>query len=151
MKTISGLEELSHYVGKEIGVSDWLKITQERINAFAEATGDYQWIHVDVERAKKESPYKVPVAHGFLTLSLAPKFINEVYRVEGIKLRVNYGLNKVRFTGPVPAESRIRMRITLGEFEKTDSGAKTIMKLTFEREGQEKPVCVAESVTLWYT
>ena len=103
MKIISGLEELKTYVGKEIGVSNWCEVTQEMINTFADATGDHQWIHVDVERAKKESPYGGPIAHGFLTLSLTPKLVWEVYKVDGVKMGVNYGVNKVRFPAPVPA------------------------------------------------
>jgi acyl dehydratase len=150
MKIISGIEEMKGYIGKELGVTEWFEVTQERINAFADTTGDHQWIHVDVERAKKESPYGGPIAHGYLTLSLAPKFMWEVFEVEGIKVRVNYGLNRVRFPAPVPAGSRIRMRVMLKELEETQGGARTVMKLTFEREGHDKPVCVAESVSLWY-
>lgn len=150
MKIISGIEELKQYLGKEIGVSDWLKITQDRINAFAKVTGDHQWIHIDVERAKKESIYGEPIAHGYLILSLAPILIDAIFKVEGVKMRINYGLNKVRFPAPVPAGSHIRMHITLAELVEKENGIQTVMKLTFEREGQDKPVCVAESVTLWY-
>lgn len=150
MKIISGIEEMKTYMGKEIGVSDWFDVTQERINAFADATGDHQWIHVDIERAQKESPYKTPVAHGYFTLSLAPKFMWEIYKMEGVKMGVNYGVNKVRFPAPVPAGSRVRMHAVLQELEDIENGVQAIMQLTFEREGQDKPVCVAESVSRWY-
>jgi acyl dehydratase len=150
VKIFSGIEEMKSYVGKEIGVTDWFEVTQERINAFADATGDHQWIHVDVERAKQESPYGGPIAHGYLTLSLAPKFTWEVYKMEGVKMGVNYGVNRVRFPAPVPAGSRIRMHLALQELQEIEGGAQAIMQLTFEREGHEKPVCVAESVSRWY-
>jgi acyl dehydratase len=150
MKIISGLEELKTYVGKEIGVSDWYEITQDTINAFADATGDHQWIHVDVERAKRESPYGGTIAHGFLTLSLTPQLVWQVYKVEGIKMGVNYGVNKVRFPAPVPAGSRVRVRVKLLELQEIPGGAQGVSQVTFEREGHNKPVCVAETVARWY-
>ncbi len=150
MKTISGLDELKTYLGKEIGVSDWHEITQAQINAFADATGDHQWIHVDVERAKKESPYGGPIAHGFLTLSLVPMLVWEIYKVDGVKMGVNYGVNKVRFPAPVPAGSRLRARAKLLELQEIDGGAQAVTLVTIEREGQDKPVCVAETVSRWY-
>jgi len=150
MKSISGIEEMKQYLGKEIGVTDWFEITQERVNAFAEVTGDPQWIHVDVERARRETPFGGTIAHGYLTLSLASKFSREVYELEGVKMRINYGLNKVRFPAPVPVGSRIRMHLVLKELEEVQGGAKAVMLLTFEREGHDKPVCVAESIALWY-
>jgi acyl dehydratase len=150
MKTISGLDELRTYVGKEIGVSRWYDITQEMINAFANATGDHQWIHVDVERAKKESPYGGPIAHGFLTLSLSPMAGWDVYTVEGVKMGVNYGVNKVRFPAPVPAGSRVRAHVKLLELQDIEGGAQAVTQVTFEREGHDKPVCVAETVARWY-
>jgi acyl dehydratase len=150
MKIISGLDELRTYVGKEIGVSNWCEVSQEMINAFADATGDHQWIHVDVARAKQESPYGGPIAHGFLTLSLTPKLLWEVYKVDGVKMGVNYGVNKVRFPAPVPAGSRVRAHVKLLELQEIEGGAQAITQVTFEREGNDKPVCVAETVSRWY-
>jgi acyl dehydratase len=150
MKIISGLDELRTYVGKEIGVSNWCEISQEMINAFADATGDHQWIHVDVARAKQESPYGGPIAHGFLTLSLTPKLLWEVYKVDGVKMGVNYGVNRVRFPAPVPAGSRVRAHVKLLELQEIEGGAQAITQVTFEREGNDKPVCVAETVSRWY-
>lgn len=145
------LDELPSYVGKEIGVSEWHEMSQETINAFADATGDHQWIHVDVERAKRESPFGGPIAHGFLTLSLTPQLVWEVYTVDGVKMGVNYGVNKVRFPAPVPAGSRIRARVALVDLQEIEGGAQGITQVTFEREGHDKPVCVAETVSRWYT
>jgi acyl dehydratase len=150
MKIISGLDELRTYVGKEIGVSNWCEVSQEMINAFADATGDHQWIHVDVARARQESPYGGPIAHGFLTLSLTPKLMWEVYKVDGVKMGVNYGVNKVRFPAPVPAGSRVRAHVKLLELQEIEGGAQAITQVTFEREGNDKPVCVAETVSRWY-
>ncbi|GIX47612.1 MAG: MaoC family dehydratase [Candidatus Tectimicrobiota bacterium] len=150
MKIIHGLEELKRYVGQEIGVSNWLEVTQERINAFADATGDHQWIHVDVERAKRESPYGAPIAHGFLTLSLIPQLVWDIYKIEGVKMGVNYGLNRVRFPAPVPAGSRIRARAKLLELQEVEGGVQAVSQVTVEREGHDKPVCVAETVSRWY-
>jgi acyl dehydratase len=150
MKIISGLDELRTYVGKEIGVSNWCEVSQEMINAFADATGDHQWIHVDVARAKQDSPYGGPIAHGFLTLSLTPKLMWEVYKVDGVKMGVNYGVNKVRFPAPVPAGSRVRAHVKLLELQEIEGGAQAITQVTFEREGNDKPVCVAETVSRWY-
>ena len=123
MKVFANLDELKQYVGQEIGVSDWCDITQERIDAFADATGDHQWIHIDVDRAKQESPYGAPIAHGFLTLSLAPKFMWEIYTLKGVKMGVNYGVNRVRFPAPVPAGSRLRARLALQELQGMEGGA----------------------------
>ena len=150
MKIISGLDELRTYVGKEIGVSNWCEVSQEMINAFADATGDHQWIHVDVARARQDSPYGGPIAHGFLTLSLTPKLMWEVYKVDGVKMGVNYGVNKVRFPAPVPAGSRVRAHVKLLELQEIEGGAQAITQVTFEREGNDKPVCVAETVSRWY-
>jgi acyl dehydratase len=150
MKILAGLDELRTYVGKELGVSSWCEVTQDMINAFAEATGDHQWIHVDVERAKKESPYGGPVAHGFLTLSLAPMLGWDVYKIDGVKMGVNYGVNKVRFPAPVPAGSRVRARVKLLELQDIEGGTQAVTQVTFEREGADKPVCVAETVSRWY-
>jgi len=150
MVTINGLEGLKSYVGKELGVTDWQTITQEQINAFAEATGDHQWIHVDIEKAKKFSPFGGPVAHGFLTLSLSPMLMEKIFKVENVKMGVNYGLNKVRFTNPVPAGANIRMRATLASIEEIPGGAQATMNVVYEIEGQEKPACVAEQLSRFY-
>ena len=135
MRTITGLDELKQAKGEELGVSDWHEVSQSDIDAFADATGDHQWIHVDPERA---------------TLSLAPKLTAEVFSMEGFAFAINYGLNKVRFPAPVPVDSKIRMRAKLAELEEIAGGAQMIMELTFEREGGEKPVCVAQSVVRVY-
>ncbi|MBC7921488.1 MAG: MaoC family dehydratase [Ferruginibacter sp.] len=150
MKVIQGIEELRTYLGKEVGVSDWLTITQERVDEFARATGDNQWIHTDPVRAKAELPYGNTIAHGFLTLALAPRFSYDTYRIEGLKMTLNYGLNKVRFTSHVTTNSRVRMRVTLLALETTKGGFKTTTQVTFEVEGQHKPVCVAEALAVLY-
>ena len=140
------LADMQPMVGQEIAISDWVTITQERINQFAEATGDHQWIHVDVERAKN-SPFKSTIAHGFLTLSLIPCFSEPSIKVKSIKMGVNYGLNKVRFTNPVKVNSRVRGRFVLKAFDPIEGGAQVTMNVTVEIEGQEKPACVAESIS----
>ena len=140
------LADMQPLVGQEIAISDWITITQERINQFAEATGDHQWIHVDAERAKN-SPFKSTVAHGFLTLSLIPCFAEPSIKVRSIKMGVNYGLNKVRFTNPVKVNSRVRGRFVLKAFDPIEGGAQVTMNVTVEIEGQEKPACVAESIS----
>jgi len=136
--------------GQEIGVSDWMLIEQERVDAFAQVTGDQQWIHVDVERAKRESPFGGPIAHGYLTLSLLAKFAQECIGVEGIKLAVNYGLNRVRFVSPVKVGSRVRARFVLGGVEDIPGGAQMLWQAVIQIEGGDKPACVAEMVTRWY-
>ena len=148
--TISGIEGLRDKVGAHLGYSEWHQITQEQVNLFAEATGDHQWIHVDVERAKA-GPFGGPIAHGYLTLSLAPVLMPEVVRVEGIAMAVNYGLNKLRFPSPVPVGSRVRMGATLSGLEAIAGGAQCTMDLTFEVEGQDKPACVTQAVYRYYT
>ncbi len=151
MKIINGIAELKTLVGQELGVSDWLTIPQSQINNFAEATGDHQWIHTQPEMAKQFSPFKTTIAHGFLTLSLLPMLMDKIWQVKGVKMGVNYGTNKVRFPAPVPVDSQIRLRAVLTEFEEIDAQtAQTIVKATFEREGTEKPVCVAEFVMRFY-
>jgi len=138
-------------VGQELGATEWLPVTQTMINDFAKATGDQQWIHVDVERARKFSPFGGPIAHGFLTLSLAPKFMASLFEVKSAKMGVNYGTNKVRFTDALPADSRVRMRATLAAVEDfPNNGVKITLNATFEREGSEKPVCVAELLSLLF-
>ena len=150
MREIASMVELKKLVGEEVAVSDWVEITQERVNLFAEATGDHQWIHLDVERSRKESPYGGTVAHGFLTLSLLPLLMGSSIRMLEVKMSVNYGLNKVRFPAPVPVGSRIRGRITLLSVEDIPDGAQMIWNVTMEREGGEKPVCVAETISRRY-
>ena len=149
MRTITGLDELKQATGEELGVSEWHPVTQKDIDAFAEATGDHQWIHVDPERAK-DTPFGGTIAHGYYTLSLAPMLSDEIFEMEGIAFAVNYGLNKVRFPAPVPVDSKVQMRAKLAELEEIQGGAQMIMELTFEREGGEKPVCVAETLARVY-
>jgi len=144
-------ESLKEHVGKEIGVSEWLTITQERIAQFAEATEDRQWIHLDPERAEKESPFGTTIAHGFLTLSLLNRFMKDVLLVRsGIRMAVNYGLNRVRFPAPVRAGSRIRARVTLLSVKDVPSAYEIAFSVTVESEGGGKPCCVAESIVRYY-
>ncbi len=144
-------ESFKEYVGKEIGVSDWLTVTQERIAQFADATEDHQWIHLDRERAERESPYGTTIAHGFLTLSLISRFMKDVIQVRGgVGLMVNYGLNRVRFPAPVRAGSRIRAKVVLLSLKEIEKGYETTFAVTVEAEGTEKPCCVAESVMRYY-
>ena len=150
MLTLNGLDEVKAYVGKELGVSDWHEVTQEKIDRFAEVTGDDQWIHVDPERAK-ESPFGGTIAHGYYTLSLAPRFSYDMVNFEGFAFGVNYGLNRVRFPAPMPVGGKVRMRATLASVEEIPGGAQIATTLTFERDGGEKPVCVAESLARVYT
>jgi len=146
MKTFETLADLAACVGQEVAVSEWLTITQDQVNRFAEATGDHQWIHVDVERAK-QGPFGGPIAHGFLTLSLLPRFFESSFDVRQSGMGVNYGLNRVRFTGPVPVGSRLRARMTLLSAEPIDhQGLQMTWQVQVEREGVDKPVCVAESL-----
>jgi acyl dehydratase len=150
MLTLTGLDEVKAHVGKELGVSDWHDVTQEKIDEFAEVTGDDQWIHIDVDRAK-ESPFGGTIAHGYYTLSLAPRFSYDMFKFEGFAFGINYGLNRVRFPAPMPVGGRVRMRAMLKEVEEIPGGAQITSELTFEREGGEKPVCVAESLARVYT
>lgn len=143
-------EELKKWVGKELGLSDWITITQEDINTFAKLTKDEQWIHVNVERSHRESPFKQPVAHGFLVLSYASYFAYECFEVKGFAMGVNYGMNKVRFVSPVPVNAKMRGRIALLSVEDIAGGIRYVMKVTFELKGQEKPACVADFVALGY-
>jgi acyl dehydratase len=144
-------ESLKQHVGKEIGVSEWLTITQERIAQFAEATEDRQWIHVDRERAEKESPFGTTIAHGFLTLSLISRFMKDVILVRsGVRMAVNYGLNRVRFPAPVRAGSKIRARVTLLSFNEHQSAYEMAFSVTVESEGGGKPCCVAESIVRYF-
>jgi acyl dehydratase len=149
--TVETPDSLKQFVGKEIGVSAWLAITQERITQFAEATEDRQWIHLDRERAERESPYGTTIAHGFLTLSLISRFMKEVIEVRsGIGMAVNYGLNRVRFPAPVRAGSKIRARITLLGVKEIPEAYEITFSVTVESEGGDKPCCVAESVVRYY-
>ncbi len=150
MLTLTGLDEIKSYVGKELGVSEWLPVTQETIDAFADVTGDHQWIHVDVERAK-QSPFGGTIAHGYFTLALAPRFSYEIFKFEGFAFAVNYGLNRVRFPAPMPVGGKVRMRAMLKAVDDIPGGLQSNTELTFEREGGEKPVCVAETLARLYT
>jgi acyl dehydratase len=144
-------QELKDFVGRELGVTEWLHVTQERIVRFAEATEDRQWIHVDRERAARESPYGATIAHGFLTLSLISQFVHQVMRIEGgVRLAVNYGLNRVRFPAAVRVDSKIRARVGLLEFKEIADSVKAIYSVAVEIEGTEKPGCVAEWIVRYY-
>ena len=150
MKTFQTLSELAALAGQEIAVSDWITITQEQVNQFAQATGDQQWIHVDVEKAKA-GPFGGPIAHGYLTLSLLPRFFESSLHIVERRMGVNYGLNKVRFMAPVPVGSRLRAHMKLLKSEPIDQGgAQMTWEVAIEREGTTKPVCVAESVARHY-
>jgi len=144
------LAALEASAGTELAVSDWVEITQERVNQFADATGDHQWIHVDPERAKRESPFGGPIAHGYLTLSLLPKLMSDAIEIDGTRVSVNYGVNRVRFTDPVPVGSRVRARIGLAKFERIAGGAQLFWNVTIEREGAAKPAMIAETVSRRY-
>ena len=147
MKLITSIDDAVATVGSELGVSEWLEIDQQRVNDFADVTGDHQWIHIDVERAKKESPYGAPIAHGFLTLSLIPALSKDNFRVENAKLVINYGLNKVRFLTPVPVDSSVRVRSELADVASKDgSTADITIRHTVEIEGVDKPAAVAEMI-----
>ena len=148
-KTAIKLRELESKVGQEVGVSPWMEMAQERIDLFAKATEDFQWIHVDPKRAK-DSPFGGTIAHGFLTLSMLPKLSESTFEFADRKMGVNYGLNKVRFTAPVPAGAKIRGRFTLAKFETLEGGVQTTWNVTVEREGGEKPVMVAETISRHY-
>ncbi|MBA3280727.1 MAG: MaoC family dehydratase [Acidimicrobiia bacterium] len=147
---IQGIAGLKDLVGTHLGYSDHLEITQERVNQFAEATGDHQWIHVDPERAKAESPFGGPIAHGYLTLSLGPVLAPQIMQVEGIKMGVNYGAGKVRFPAPVPVGSKVRLGAELTNVEDIPGGAQVYMTFTFEVEGAAKPSCVSEIIFRYY-
>lgn len=151
MRAIASVEELKSLVGQEVTVTDWIEVSQERVNLFADATGDHQWIHLDVERSRKESPYGTTIAHGFLTLSLLPMIMQSAISMPESKLSVNYGLNKVRFPSPVPVGSRLRGRLFLQDVEDIPGGIQISWKVTIEREDGDKPVCVAESIARRYT
>ncbi|MBE7193505.1 MaoC family dehydratase [Gordonia polyisoprenivorans] len=144
-RVFSSLDDVKAAIGEDLGSGEWLEITQERVNQFAEATGDHQWIHVDPERAKA-GPFGAPIAHGFLTLSLLPMLAGSIFTVEGPKLVINYGLNKVRFPNPVPVGSRIRANAVITSVEEGPKGVTMVVRNTVEIEGADKPACVAENV-----
>jgi acyl dehydratase len=144
-------DEIKYAIGTEIGVSDWVEVTQERINRFAEATGDEQWIHVDVKRAKQELPGKTTIAHGLLTVSLVPEFVRSVMGLEGIKNTLNYGANRIRYLTPVPTGSRLRGRISIVEADDApQNGLRVTYRITIEIEDGERPACVAEMIAVHY-
>jgi acyl dehydratase len=148
---LGSLSELKSRIGQEVAVSDWLEMTQERIERFAQATDDHQWIHVDAARARRESPFGAPIAHGFLTLSLLSKFINESVSFTSARMGVNYGFNRVRFTAPVPVGARIRARLAVKAVEELDRGVQVTWNVKVEREGGDKPCLIAEWLTRRYT
>jgi len=151
MRVFSDFDDLKSAVGSEIGVSDWMQVTQEQIERFADATGDDQWIHVDVERAKRELPGKTTIAHGLLTLALAPEFIRGVARIRGLKRTLNYGANRIRYLAPVPSGSRLRGRVTIADAEDVPpEGLRVTYGVTIEIEGGKRPACVAELIALHY-
>jgi acyl dehydratase len=147
MRVFNGLDEVRAAVGTSLGSSDWHLVTQEQVNLFADATGDHQWIHVDPERAAA-GPFGAPIAHGFLTLSMIPMLMWQVFAIEGVRMMINYGLNKVRFPAPAAVGSRVRASVEVLSVTDTPHGAQVIMSVTVEREGADKPVCVAETITL---
>jgi len=147
--TFASIEALRDAIGKDLGYSDWITIDQARINQFADATDDHQWIHVDPERAA-QGPFKTTIAHGYLTLSLLPALTSGLARVEGVRMGVNYGVNKVRFPAPVPVDSRVRARVEIVSVEDVAGGVQVTSRVTIERDGGDKPVCVAESVARYY-
>jgi len=150
-RVIDGIDELKSLVGQEVSASDWFEVTQERVNAFADATGDHQWIHIDTERAKAQSPYGTTIAHGFLTLSLLSHLAEQAVSVKGdIKMGINYGLNRLRFPSPVPVGSRIRARFTLQSVEDVTGGAQITWAVTVETEGAQKPSLAAEWLIRYY-
>jgi acyl dehydratase len=151
MTTTTTLGDLASHKGRELGVSDWIEVTQDRINTFADATDDRQWIHVDVERARAESPFGGPIGHGYLTLALLIPLWSQVLEVTDAAMAVNYGLNKVRFPSPVPAGSKIRLSATLMDVEQVPGGLQVTASAVIEREGGEKSVCIAEPVFRFYS
>jgi acyl dehydratase len=147
---IESVARLGEHIGREVAVTDWLEVSQERINQFAEATEDRQWIYTDPDRAARESPFKGTIAHGFLTLSLLSELMKRAVSVGGVRIGINYGLNRVRFVSPVPAGARIRGRFTLSALEEVQGGAQATWGVTVEREGSDSPCCVAEWLVRYY-
>ena len=146
----NNIDELESYVGKELGITDWQEMNQERINAFANVTEDLQWIHIDEERSKKESPYKKTIAHGFLMLSMSSKTMFDCYEIKNLSMVINYGLDKVRFLNATLSGSRFRGRVSLMEYLKIPKGAKYKLRVIIELEGEEKPACLADCLALAY-
>lgn len=149
-RIITSADDFKALVGEEVGVSRWLEVTQERVNRFAEATDDHQWIHTDPVRAERESPYGGTIAHGYLTISLTPALISEIAEVKNLKMGVNYGLDKLRFPAPVPVGSRIRVRLTLKKVREIGGAIQTTQEVVVEVEGRQKPACVAQTLSLYY-
>jgi acyl dehydratase len=143
----AGIRELA---GQHLGYSDWLEIGQDRVNQFADATGDHQWIHVDPERATRESPYGGPIAHGYLTIALGPLLVPQVMQVQGMRLGVNYGSDRVRLPAPVPVGSKVRAGVEILEVTDIDGGVQAKIRVTIEVEGSEKPACVADNIYRYY-
>jgi acyl dehydratase len=150
-RILDGLDAVRAAVGEHLGVSDWVEIDQDRVNQFADATGDHQWIHVDVERAGAESPFGGPIAHGYLTLAMTNMLLPTVVEVQGVSMGVNYGCGKVRFPAPVPVGSRVRISVDLTGVDEVAGGVQTTMLVTVEIEGGAKPACVVESLSRWLT
>lgn len=150
MIAIPDVTRLGELVGQEVATSDWLPVSQERIDAFADATGDHQWIHVDPERAASESPFQTTIAHGFLTLSLVSALMRNALSIGGLRMTINYGANRVRFVSPVPAGAMIRARIVLAALETVRDGTQATWQVTIEREGADKPCLVAEWLVRYY-
>ncbi|MFI6764351.1 MaoC family dehydratase [Streptomyces sp. NPDC050355] len=148
-RVFASLDELRAAVGEELGTSDWLEVDQKRVDLFADATGDHQWIHVDQERAAA-GPFGTTIAHGYLTLSLLPAFVPQLMRVDNVKMGINYGTNKVRFPATVPVGSRLRATAKIADVAEVKGGVQLTTVVTIEREGGDKPVCVAESVSRFY-
>ena len=148
--TAIDLARLGDLAGREVGVSDWLLIAQDRIDAFADATGDRQWIHVDAERARTGTPFGATIAHGFLTLSLVSALVRDAVTVDGVRMALNYGLNRVRFVSPVPSGSRIRARVALAKIDDMADSIQAIWNVTIERDGGDKPAVVAEWIVRYY-
>ena len=145
-RVIDGIDEIKALIGEHLGYSEYIAITQEQVNLFADATGDHQWIHVDPERAKKESPFGGPIAHGYLTLSLGPVLYPKVVFIKGFAMGVNYGANKIRFMSPVPVGANLRLGVKLLAVDDIAGGIQSTMEFTFEVEGTTKPACVAEII-----
>ena len=149
MRTFASVAELRRAAGVDLGYSDWVTVDQDRIDKFADATDDHQWIHVDPDKAAT-GPFKTTIAHGYLTLSLLPMIVASRMRVEGVRMAVNYGVNKVRFPAPVPVDSRIRGHVVVVDVADVDGGVQVTARTTMERDGGDKPVCVVESVSRFY-
>jgi acyl dehydratase len=150
MRTINGLDELRKAEGEVIGTSEWHQVTQDDVDTFADVTGDHQWIHVDVERAR-QTPFGGTIAHGYYTLSLAPRLSDQILRLDGFAFGLNYGLNRVRFPAPLPVGQRVRMTCKIAKLDDIPGGAQVTFENTFEVEGGDKPVCIAESIARVYT